>query len=140
MERRAELRVLAERQAAAWARMVKIGEGIGGLAVRDQRMADDIHAWGDVTENDFADVVLDALDALDRVEALHEPTPYWIGEDPATRYGLDGERRDPDGYICLTCSDGQVEYDLDNWELDPTSDGVVEHPCATVKASRGDAS
>lgn len=60
-----DIRALAQKQAAAYTRMLEIGEGIGGLAVRHPEMAEGMHAWSGATENEHADTVL-------RLIALYE--------------------------------------------------------------------
>ena len=53
-----EIETKALAQVASNARMVEIGEGVGGLGVRHPRMFEDLLAWQDASENDHADTVL----------------------------------------------------------------------------------
>lgn len=59
-----EIETKALAQVASNARMVEIGEGVGGLGVRHPRMFEDLLAWQDASENDHADTVLRLIAAL----------------------------------------------------------------------------
>jgi hypothetical protein len=76
-ETRAELRVRAEKQAAAYARMLELGGGVGLLGIENREMFDDMCAWDDLSENDHADVVLGLIDQIRELEerqASRKPT------------------------------------------------------------------
>jgi len=60
----ADIETLALAQAAGHARMLEIGEGIGGLGVRNRSMFEDMLAWQDSSGNDHADTVLRLVAAL----------------------------------------------------------------------------
>ncbi len=66
------IRARAERQAAAYARMLELNGGCGLLGVRHPEMFEDMHAWGDSTENDHADTVLALIAEVERLRAAHD--------------------------------------------------------------------
>jgi hypothetical protein len=107
-EERAATRALAEAQADAYAQMLTIGEGVGGLGIQFPEMFQDMLSWGDATDNEHADTVLALLDAIDRVLTLHRPERLG-GED-----------------VCTSC----LRY------TSPLP-GRVAWPCATVRAIEG---
>lgn len=59
-----DIETLALAQAAGHARMLEIGEGVGGLGVRNRAMFEDMLAWQDSSGNDHADTVLRLVAAL----------------------------------------------------------------------------
>lgn len=59
-----DIETLALAQSAGHARMIEIGEGIGGLGVRNRAMFEDMVAWQDATGNGHADSVLRLVAAL----------------------------------------------------------------------------
>lgn len=59
-----DVETLALAQAAGHARMLEIGEGVGGLGVRNRAMFEDMLAWQDSSGNDHADTVLRLVAAL----------------------------------------------------------------------------
>lgn len=62
---RAGVRALAEKQAAAYARMLELDGGVGLLGIREPEMFEDMQAWSNATENGHADLVLRLLDAIE---------------------------------------------------------------------------
>ena len=75
----------------------------------------------------------DALAAkVERVRALHTPTPFWALTPEG--YAPDNEVVPPDGVMCLDCSDDHVTDDFENWELDLADGGIVYYPCPTIAA------
>lgn len=60
----AELRLAAEAQRDAYARMLELGQGVGMLGVRHPEMFEAMLAWDDRSENGHADTVLDLIDRL----------------------------------------------------------------------------
>lgn len=69
-----ELRLAAEAQRDAYARMLELGQGVGMLGVRHPEMFEAMLAWGERSENEHADTVLDLLDRLD-AELLRRQGP-----------------------------------------------------------------
>ena len=61
-----ELRKAAEAQAAAYDRMLEIGEGVGGLGVQHPELFDAMLAWDARSTNGHADTVLDLIGRIER--------------------------------------------------------------------------
>lgn len=59
-----ELESLATAMSAADARLMEIGEGVGGLGIRHPEMLEDWRAWQDSSENSHADTVLGLIAEL----------------------------------------------------------------------------
>jgi len=74
----ADIETMALAQSAGHARMIEIGEGIGGLGIRNRAMFEDMLAWQDATENGHADTVLRLVAAL-RAAGKVNPS---VGEKP----------------------------------------------------------
>lgn len=69
-----ELRALAEAQRDAYARMIEIGRGVGGLGVAFPDSFADMLTWQNATENEHADTVLALLDRVERAEGYRKVT------------------------------------------------------------------
>ena len=59
------LRRAAEEQRDAYATMIELDRGVGGLAAEHPEMFDAMIAWDGLTENGFADMVLELLDLVE---------------------------------------------------------------------------
>ena len=78
-------------------------------------------------ERDALAAERDALAAkVERVRALHTPTPFWALTPEG--YAPDKEVVPPDGVMCLDCSDDHVTDDFEN------CGGIVYYPCPTIRA------
>ena len=62
------LRAQAERQSAAYARMLELNGGVGRLGVESPEMFEDMLAWDQITENEHADIVLTLLAVIDDLQ------------------------------------------------------------------------
>lgn len=62
------LRSQAEKQSAAYARMLELNGGCGKLGVQHPEMFEDMCAWDELSGNGHADTVLMLLNVIDQLE------------------------------------------------------------------------